>query len=173
MVDLGDLDKLAPICGELCANYSPADLDGFASDSVQRLRESYRPAEHQASFEIFFVLIAHSRDSQAISESLTGLGILGNIMTIVRQDMERSVQTQNSTSVGDLFALYGNLLFKYPRHACHYFHEGFADSSSKQEHLRRHDQPFCCTKDGCSRIQTGFCSDAELQRHIKKRHSLP
>jgi hypothetical protein len=171
--DLGDLDKLAPICEEFCADYGPADLDAFASNSVQHLRESCKAAENQASFETFLVLIAHARDSRARSESLTGLGRLGSVMTIVRQNMERLVQTQDSTSVGTLFAFYGDLLFKCPRHACHYFHEGFADSSSKQEHLRRHDRPFCCTKDGCSRIQTGFCSDTDLQRHIKKNHSLP
>lgn len=170
--DLGDLDKLAPVCEEFCAEYGPEDLGAFAGSSLQHLRESCKAAEHQASFETFLVLIAHSRDSRAKGESLEGLGKLGIVMTSVRQNMESLVQTQDSTFVESLFTFYGKLLFRCSRHACHYFHEGFADSPSKEEHLRRHDRPFCCTVDGCSRIQTGFCTEADLQRHIKKNHTL-
>ncbi|KAF8863168.1 hypothetical protein BDZ45DRAFT_570415, partial [Acephala macrosclerotiorum] len=69
-----------------------------------------------------------------------------------------------------LATFYSENLFKCLRHLCYYFHEGFPNPRLREEHLQRHDRPFCCKEEGCSRVQTGFCTDAALQRHIKKNH---
>jgi hypothetical protein len=171
--DLEDLDKLAPVCEEFASEYGPEDADESAAGSAQNLRERCQKATHQASFETFVALIAYARDLRGKSDSLEGLGNLGTVLTSVRENLEWLIKTQNSASTQALSIFYSNLLFKCPRHICYYFHEGFADSTTRQQHVQLHDRAFCCKIDGCSRKETGFSTDADLQRHIKKNHSLP
>jgi uncharacterized C2H2 Zn-finger protein len=171
--DLEDLDKLAPICEEFSSEYGPADADESIGTSIQTLRERCKEAKHQASFETFVALIAYARDLRRKSDSLKGLGNLGSVLLSVRAALEQLIKTQDSASLKTLTRFYGNFLFKCPRHQCYYFHEGFADPTSRQQHIQLHERPFCCEIDGCSRIQTGFSTDADLQRHIKKNHYLP
>jgi hypothetical protein len=171
--DLEDLDKLAPICEEFSSEYGPSDADTSVGVSLQSLRERCKKAGHQASFETFVALIAYARDLRGKKNSLDGLGNLGSILTSVRENLERLIKTEDSASILALSKFYGDLLFKCPRHMCYYFHEGFADSRLRHQHIQLHNRAFCCKIDGCSRIQTGFSSDADLQRHIKKNHFLP
>jgi hypothetical protein len=171
--DMEDLDNLAPICEEFSSEYGPPDANMSIGLSIQSLRDRCKKADHQASFETFLMLIAYTRDLRAKRNSLDGLGNLGSILTSVRENLERLIKTQDSASIQTLSMFYGDLLFKCPRHICYYFHEGFADSRSRDQHIQLHNRAFCCKIDGCSRIQTGFSSDADLQKHIKKNHSLP
>jgi hypothetical protein len=171
--DLKDLDKLAPVCEEFASEYGPTDAEEFDGVSAQRLRERCKEATHQASFETFVSLIAYTRDLRAKNNSLDGLGNLGTVLTTVRENLERLIGTQNSTATQQLARFYGSLLFKCPRHICYYFHEGFADSTMRLQHIQLHDRAYCCNIDGCSRKDTGFSTNAELQRHIKKNHALP
>lgn len=68
---------------------------------------------------------------------------------------------------------YGNNRFKCPRHACFYFHEGFATARHRDQHVIRHERPFCCSHDGCSRMQTGFSNENELNVHLRRSHPDP
>jgi uncharacterized C2H2 Zn-finger protein len=171
--DLEGLDKLAPICEEFASEYGPEDADESVAGPAQNLRERCQKATHQASFETFVALIAYARELRRKSNSLEGLGNLGIVLTAVRENLEQLIQTQDSASMQTLSRFYGNLLFKCPRHSCYYFHEGFPDSTTRQQHIQLHDRAFCCKIDSCSRKETGFSTDADLQRHIKKNHSLP
>ena len=171
--DLEDLDNLAPVCEEFASEYGPAAAEEFDCAFAQRLRERCKEATHQASFETFVALIAYTRALRAKNDSLGGLGSLGTVLTTVRENLERFIRSQNSTSTQQLARFYGSLLFKCPRHICYYFHEGFADSTTRQQHIQFHDRAYCCKIDGCSRKDTGFSTDADLQRHIKKNHALP
>ena len=154
-------------------NMAQLDAEEFDGVFAQRLRERCKEATHQASFETFVALIAYTRDLRAKNDSLDGLGNLGTVLTTVRENLERLIKTQNSTSTQQLARFYGSLLFKCPRHICYYFHEGFADSMTRQQHIQLHDRAYCCKIDGCSRKDTGFSTDADLQRHTKKYHLLP
>jgi uncharacterized Zn-finger protein len=90
----------------------------------------------------------------------------------VRQYIESLVESSRLAPT-PLHRYYGYNCFKCPRHLCFYFHEGFPDARSRERHLSRHDRPFCCTYDGCSRVQTGFSSEKELKIHLKKNHPDP
>src|SRR5882757_9260281 len=93
--DLDDLDKLAPICEEFSSEYGPSDADTSVGVSLQSLRERYKKASHQASFETFVALIAYARDLRGKRNSLDGLGNLGSILTSVRENLERLIKTED------------------------------------------------------------------------------
>lgn len=170
--DLEDLDKLAPICEEFSSEYGPGDASRPVDVSTENLRERCKNAKQQASFETFIELIAYGQEVRAKEEGLEGLGHIGTIVATVRENLERLIQSEGPDSIQTLSKFYGNLLYKCPRHICYYFREGFPDSTSRQQHVQLHDRVFCCEVDGCSRKQTGFSTDADLQRHIKKYHLL-
>jgi uncharacterized C2H2 Zn-finger protein len=169
--DIEDLENLAPVCEEFLAAYGPGQKYKYDANFMSDLRDGCRAAEHQASFETFVALIAHARYSRAGNDSFEGLGDLGKTMHLSRKNLERIAQDKYSSSAKTLTDFYGSLLFRCPKHLCYYFHEGFSDPRIRDDHVQRHERPFCCKADGCSRVQTGFCTDADLQRHIKKNHS--
>ncbi|RDL38798.1 uncharacterized protein BP5553_03138 [Venustampulla echinocandica] len=171
--DMEDLDNIAPVCEEFSADFSTEGMKSISEVAVQALRDRYKAAAHQASFDTFLALIAHARGSREKNASFDGLGSLGSTMNVVRRNLECLITTQDSASVQRLCTFYGNSMFKCPQHICYYFHEGFVDSNSRQKHIQRHDRPYCCTYEGCSRVQTGFPSLLELQRHHKKNHTIP
>lgn len=70
----------------------------------------------------------------------------------------------------DLTEFYGDKRFKCPKIACYYFHEGFKDASSRDQHIKRHDRPFICTFPDCSITEFGFASNKGLEKHIKTCH---
>lgn len=66
---------------------------------------------------------------------------------------------------------YGPNLFKCPKKECEHFHEGFADASSRQNHLRKHERPFSCPHTGCHYADLGCRSLRELNDHTARFHS--
>lgn len=167
-----DLERLAPICEEYSAVYGANDGGIAQENAFSDLRESCHVAQHQASFETFLALIAQARNARQNNDSFDGLGHLGYTMRQSREVLEQEVEVPRVDSVPakTLATFYGSSFFKCPRHMCYYFHEGFATSVLRETHVQRHDRPFCCDEDGCSRIRTGFCIEADLQRHKKKNH---
>ena len=105
-------------------------------------------------------------------EDLLALGDMGTTLARVRSHFESMVQSGGLTTTEkqSLEGYYGGNWFKCPRHLCFYFHEGFPTAKNRDQHLNRHDLPFCCSHEGCSRAQTGFSTEKELKAHIKKSH---
>lgn len=70
----------------------------------------------------------------------------------------------------DLARFYGNKTFKCPKVTCFWFHEGFKDKKSRDQHINRHDRPFRCTFPECSVAEFGFGSSKELEKHTSHFH---
>jgi hypothetical protein len=70
----------------------------------------------------------------------------------------------------ELTAFYGDRHFKCPRPTCFYFHEGFKDAKSRNQHINRHDRPFTCVFPDCSIAEFGFSSNKDLEKHKKLFH---
>lgn len=174
-IDLENLENLSPICEEFFDQYGPEENDDIQEHiqslpSTLALKESCRRASHHLSFEFFIMLIAHAKHLRQKDDSFAGLGELGYVVQVARESLESELQAQDSTQEAILPRYYGENMFLCPRHQCYYFHEGFQDHRLRQEHIHRHERPYCCKEEGCSRAQTGFCTDAALQKHIKKNH---
>lgn len=174
-VDMNNLENLAPVGEEFFSQHGPADNYDLQSclnalGSTRDLREECKEAKHHWSFETLIMLIVQARYLRQKDDSFLGLGTLGDTVQVARETLELQIRSQDSTSAVDLSRFYGDNMFQCPRHQCYYFHEGFQDLRLRQEHVQRHDRPFCCKEEGCSRTQTGFCTDAALQKHIKKNH---
>lgn len=70
----------------------------------------------------------------------------------------------------DLTTLYGSKRFKCPKIRCYYFHEGFKDPKTRDQHINRHDRPFSCEFPDCSIAVFGFSSNKDLERHKRFFH---
>jgi hypothetical protein len=75
-----------------------------------------------------------------------------------------------STSSEAITIFYGDKHFKCPRSTCFYFHEGFKDARSRDQHINRHDRPFNCAFPDCSIAEFGFSSNKDLEKHKKLFH---
>lgn len=81
------------------------------------------------------------------------------------------LETLTSSSLAeDMSIFYGDKHFKCPRPTCFYFHEGFKDTRSREQHLNRHDRPFYCSFPDCSIAEFGFSSNKDLEKHKKMFH---
>jgi len=69
-----------------------------------------------------------------------------------------------------LTEFYGDRHFKCPKLTCFYFHEGFKDARSRDQHINRHDRPFSCVFPDCSIAEFGFPSNKELEKHNRFFH---
>ena len=70
----------------------------------------------------------------------------------------------------NLTTFYGDKRFKCPKITCFYFHEGFIDAKSRDQHINRHDRPFNCTFPDCSIAEFGFPSNKDLEKHKRFFH---
>ncbi|KAG0649191.1 Vegetative incompatibility HET-E-1 [Hyphodiscus hymeniophilus] len=76
----------------------------------------------------------------------------------------------SSTSSKAITIFHGDKHFKCPRPTCFYFHEGFKNASSRDQHINRHDRPFSCAFPDCSIAEFGFSSNKDLEKHRKLFH---
>ncbi|QDS76076.1 hypothetical protein FKW77_005980 [Venturia effusa] len=70
----------------------------------------------------------------------------------------------------DLSEFYGDKRYKCPKLTCFYFHEGFDNESTRNQHINRHDRPFVCTAAVCNVQEFGFTSNKDLEKHMKLYH---
>jgi hypothetical protein len=168
--DLGILKELGPISEDFFATYGSGDT--LEEENFSSFETKCEQAREQSNFATFVLLITNARQARSEQEDLSALGSLGSVNSRVREYIETLVESSGLASTS-LQRYYGYNCFKCPRHLCFYFHEGFPDAKSRERHLSRHDRPYCCTHDGCSRIQTGFISEKELKVHLKKNHPDP
>ncbi|KAH8586783.1 C2H2 domain-containing protein [Bisporella sp. PMI_857] len=81
------------------------------------------------------------------------------------------LESLHSSTPSEAFAVfYGDKHFKCPRPTCFYFHEGFKDACSRDQHINRHDRPFNCAFPDCSIAEFGFSSNKDLEKHKKLFH---
>jgi ankyrin repeat protein len=94
-------------------------------------------------------------------------GILARIRRLIEEIAIENVGVEESTRFRQY---YGPNLFKCPKKECEHFHEGFADASSRQNHLRKHERPFFCPNTGCHYADLGCRSLRELNDHTARFH---
>lgn len=114
-------------------------------------------------------------------EKIEGLGELGERVVAIRKILEKLGRNTTSGSavppdhgpVQELIQYYGDKWYKCSRHACYYFHEGFASERGLSQHVNRHETPFCCTEMGCTRMYIGWSTVKELKKHMSQYHPDP
>ncbi|KAI9663834.1 MAG: hypothetical protein M1821_007324 [Bathelium mastoideum] len=65
---------------------------------------------------------------------------------------------------------YGTKLFKCHKLTCFYFHEGFTDKKSRDQHVNRHERPFVCQVPDCKDADFGFTTSKDLRKHMQLSH---
>jgi hypothetical protein len=81
------------------------------------------------------------------------------------------LETIPSSSDREIIIMFhGDKHFKCPRPTCFYFHEGFKEARSRDQHINRHDRPFNCAFPDCSIAEFGFSSNKDLEKHEKLFH---
>ena len=69
-----------------------------------------------------------------------------------------------------LNTFYGRRRYKCPKVTCFFFHEGFKDAKTRDQHVHRHDRPFLCTYPDCGGGDFGFASKKDLDKHKRSFH---
>lgn len=172
--DLAYLDVLGPISEDYLILYGAGHK--LLDESSQGLDVKCEHVRENPSFETFQLLINHTRHLRNENEDLAALGCnLSEAISSSRKQIEDMSQssTMRSGLQQSLETFYGTNRFKCPRHLCFYFHEGFPTATHRDQHVVRHDRPFCCSHDGCSRVHTGFSIEKELKNHLRKYHPDP
>jgi hypothetical protein len=126
-------------------------------------------------FESLLLMITHARKARKVDDHMTALGELGQAIAKNRLFLEDLIvlPSMEPETRRQLEIYYGALWNKCPRHLCFYFHEGFSTTARRDQHVVRHERPFCCPEPGCPRILYGFSSDKELKKHININHPDP
>ncbi|RDW85274.1 hypothetical protein BP6252_02864 [Coleophoma cylindrospora] len=172
-VDLRELDIVGQAGEDFSAVNHAFDIPDV--ENVEQFDVRCVEARDAPCFESLVSLATHTRRMRSTQEDLLALGDVGAMLARVRSHFESMVQSSRLTAMEkqSLEMYYGGHWFKCSRHACFYFHEGFPAAKNRDQHLNRHELPFCCSHDGCSRAQTGFSTEKELQKHTKKNHPDP
>jgi hypothetical protein len=159
--------------------YGPEPME--SSDDFKEYIQNFKEIESAEYYEPLMSLLYHTKKSRLAEEKLEALGSLGVIMARVRAMLEDLHDSTNSQVVQisrpapqqDFKDFYGDNWYKCSRHACYYFHEGFANKPSLLQHTNRHEKPFCCTEIGCTRMYIGWASQKELKKHTAQYHPDP
>jgi hypothetical protein len=144
-------------------------------DISKEIRERCSRIQDTVYYEHLALLLGHTRMIRTSDEQMTALGDLGKVVSNNRAILEdlHSTNTLASEAKEKLKQFYGPKWNKCPRHACFYFHEGFSDATRRDNHLSRHEKPFCCTETSCPRIHFGYSTEKELKKHMATTHPDP
>jgi hypothetical protein len=153
------------------ADKDKKEYEKARKDYVQRCEALQTSECHQSLVS----LLSHAKASRLVNEQLDALGPPGITIRNVRLILEEFTSPQALDVLGmqKLKEYFGNKWHKCPHHACYYFHEGFTKESSLLQHTNKHDQPFCCTEAGCTRMYIGWSTEKELKSHMSRYHPDP
>jgi hypothetical protein len=165
-------DIVSPMKDYFNAYGSP---DASEEDIPQKLKDQSAHIKEGKYYKELLLLVSSARKSRANAETFSGLGDLGGLIKKNRDFLERMYlsPTLNTTTKVRLLQYYGDNWYKCPRHACYYFHEGFAIAAGRDKHVNRHDKPFVCTAPNCTRFYHGFSTDKDLKKHMGRDHPDP
>ncbi|KAE9372535.1 hypothetical protein N431DRAFT_536388 [Stipitochalara longipes BDJ] len=179
--DLANSTDLGMAISEFFEMYEPGHVQ--ASKIRKEYIERNSGIQDADCYESLLLLITKAKASRMTEEKLEALGSLGQTIAQVRTILEELCKSSSpsSDSTGpvlesseqSLSQFYGDKWFKCTRHACYYFHEGFASEKDLRQHTDRHERPFCCTEMGCTRMYIGWATEQELKKHMSQYHPDP
>ncbi|KAL9075640.1 MAG: hypothetical protein Q9157_003927 [Trypethelium eluteriae] len=161
------LPELEQALDDFAETYESDLPDGETLPDAQT-REDCEPFRvHEAFYAYLLPIWDHvlkHRSGAFENRNTVSLKTLGNSLERNRKILEASAQQK------DLRKLYGKKLFKCPKLTCYYFHEGFADAKSRDQHLKKHERPFICQIPDCSYAEFGFVTNKDLDKHMRTFH---
>ncbi|TVY78217.1 C2H2 finger domain transcription factor crzA [Lachnellula suecica] len=172
-----DMDNFSLLGPSVNAFYDTYGAGELREDEIPiELRRKCGAIEETDYVEHLLLLIINARKSRAADDQISGLGDIGEVIGRNRKLLETLGGSSNSTtttSKGQLELYYGLNWNKCPRHKCPYFYEGFPNATRRDNHVNRHEKPFCCTELSCPRIHHGFSTEKELKKHMALQHPDP
>ena len=170
---LEEIDGIGGAINDFYEAYGADDLG--SEDILPALRARYQHIEDAEFSENLLLLLTHTRECRKKDETLSGLGDLGISISKNRSILEdlRGSASLSQEVQDKLEQYYGPNWSKCPRHACYHFHEGFSAASGRDDHVNRHEKPFCCTEPSCPRLHLGFSTERDLKRHMSINHPDP
>jgi hypothetical protein len=171
--DLGHSTDLGMAINEFFEMYEPGLVQ--QDKTHKEFMEQCSAIEDAESYEPLLLLLSHAKACRIAEEKLEALGALREMITKTRTILEElsTCTTLDVATKQNLKQFYGEKWHKCSRHACYYFHEGFANERGLSQHINRHEKPFCCTEMGCTRMYIGWSTEKELKRHMSQYHPDP
>jgi uncharacterized C2H2 Zn-finger protein len=174
-LNLEILDHADDTCSAIIDFYEAHGAeDAGREDISEELKERCQHIKDAKFFEELLLLLSYTRKVRAKEEKVAALGELGGMIEKTRSILESlHLSTIDGAAKEKLEQYYGLNWNKCPRHACYYFHEGFTDAFRRDNHVARHEKPFCCIEPSCPRIHLGFSTKKELDKHMNINHPDP
>jgi hypothetical protein len=149
--------------------------DAGEEDIPQELKNQSADIEGAKYYKELLLLVSSARKLRSNAETFSGLGELGALINKNRTVLESMCSSGflDPAIKTKLDEYYGGNWYKCPRHACYYFHEGFANAANRDNHVNRHEKPFVCTAPNCTRMYHGFSTEKDLKKHMARDHPDP
>ena len=130
---------------------------------------------HLAWHEDFELLWSHCRNHTSAdlgTRKNASLPLLDEALSRSRKILEElgTVKKGEKRLDQHLDKYYGKNRFKCPKMTCFWFHEGFPDAKTRQNHVSRHERPFQCEVADCSAQDLGLKTAKDLEKHTKTFH---
>jgi hypothetical protein len=173
--ELNLTSDLAIAINEFYEIYQPGTLN--QNEATTKYLHKLATPNSSKTYESAILLLDEAFSSRLAEDHLEALGSMGKTMIELRQileDLSINLAVDSSPpTLHNLQQFYGHNWYKCSRHACYYFHEGFADKGRLTQYTNKHERPFCCTEMGCTRMYIGWSTERELKKHIASAHPDP
>jgi hypothetical protein len=140
-------DDLASSANDFCEMHNLGPLVNY--EVQDKLRGEFRKIKDSKYAEKMLLLLSLAKQARSTDEPLTAFDDLDETIRQSRSVLEEMSRSMAQNSKEKLQQYYGNNWYKCPHYTCFYFHEGFLDSTSRDNHVTRHERPLCCTERDC------------------------
>ena len=145
--------------------------DGLAEPIAPEARSSCVAFENCAFYENLVLIWSHIYRHQHKSPEErhnASLKLLADALKRNRKLVEEFTSFRDKQALHEFYG--GERRYKCPKLTCFHFHEGFKDSKSRDNHIKRHDRPYNCTISDCSAAEFGFSTNKDLEKHTRTYH---
>ncbi|PVH69331.1 hypothetical protein DL98DRAFT_625565, partial [Cadophora sp. DSE1049] len=166
------LDEFEIAVNEFALRYEKDILECEMTDRAEQDCEPFRMIPYYENLmNIWNMACQYARKGSSVKDSIS-IRELSTAVTRSRDILEKiTAETgPDSPENAQLNIFYGDRRFKCPKVTCYYFHEGFKDAKTRDQHINRHDRPFSCSFPDCSIVEFGFSSNRDLERHRRFFH---
>ena len=164
------MDELAIAFDEFLEMYGESLGEEVVLGSSQR---TYETVQRSPLGNAYLMLYDHSeRHLQKNYEGRNEISIkqLGVALMRNRAELEKLNKEKDATTKDTLLTLYGEKRYKCSKATCFWFHEGFKDPKTRDNHIKAHERPYTCQEPDCIYADMGFKTNKELEKHVKNFH---
>lgn len=150
---------------------------GTKASISKKMHDHLKPFQHCEYYDQLTEAVVFARKQTSVEPSReTDIKRLdfADVISVSRSSLETLVDSTNISpdKLAEVKIYYGPNLFKCPKVYCQHFFKGFGTKDGRDTHLKRHEEAYICTFEGCPVATFGCVSRKELERHLLESHGF-